>query len=203
MKDPNGKPSPRGATSKMERTRSREQRTAKLTTHRRRLTDLYSLPAGARQAEDEFARFFAQSLDMLCIAGLDGYFKYLNPAWTTSLEWTLDELKARPFVDFVHPDDRAATLAEVGKLAEGAQTILFENRYRHRDGSFHWLQWTARTAPESRQIYATARDVTHQKWLEGEILAVVDREQERLGRELHDGLCQSMAGIAALGTTLS
>jgi len=165
--------------------------------------ELQTPPTHSQQATDEFARFFAQSLDLLCIAGLDGYFKYLNPAWTACLGWTLEELKARPFLDFVHPDDCVATRVEVAKLAEGAETILFENRHRHQDGSFRWLQWNARPVPGRQEIYATARDVTRQKWLEREILEVLDRERERLGRELHDGLCQSLAGVAALSSTLS
>lgn len=154
-------------------------------------------------AEDESALFFAQSLDLLCIAGFDGHFKHLNPAWTTRLGWTLVELQAKPFIDFVHTDDRDATLAEVDRLAEGEQTISFENRYRHRDGSYRWLRWSARSMPERQRIYAIARDVTRQMQLEREILEIADREKERLGRELHDGLCQTLAGIAALSATLS
>jgi PAS domain S-box-containing protein len=183
------------------------------TTKARLIDDLASLrrevevmeAASARtlQSGDEFTRFFAQSVDLLCIAGFDGYFKCLNPAWTTRLGWTLEELEARPFLDFVHADDRAATLAEVAKLAEGAETILFENRYRHRDGSYRWLRWNSRPVRGCQRIYAIARDVTRQKHLEQEILNIADREKERLGRELHDGLCQTLAGIAALSSTLS
>src|SRR5258708_3632054 len=97
----------------MERGRTQQKRTANLTPRRRRVANLQPPPTRAKQVEDEFAHFFAQSLDLLCIAGLDGYFKYLNPAWTAALGWTLDELKARPFLNFVHPDDCAATQAEV------------------------------------------------------------------------------------------
>ena len=200
---PQRKRDSKGSSSTMDRARTRKQRAASLNSRRRRVEIQQTLPAHSQQADDEFARFFAQSLDLLCIASLDGYFKYLNPAWTACLGWTLEELKARPFLDFVHPDDCVATRVEVGKLAEGAETILFENRYRHQDGSFRWLQWNARPVPGRQEIYATARDVTRQKWLEREILEVLDRERERLGRELHDGLCQSLAGIAALGSTLS
>jgi PAS domain S-box-containing protein len=157
----------------------------------------------ARAEEAELAPFFAQSLDLLCIAGLDGRFKRLNPAWATHLGWTLDELLAKPFIEFVHPDDREATLAEFATLAEGGDTVFFENRYVHRDGSYRWLQWNARPVPGRRRIYATARDVTRRKRLEREVLEIVDRERERLGRELHDGLCQALAGIAALSSTLS
>jgi PAS domain S-box-containing protein len=170
---------------------------------RREVETLEASSARAEQVEGEYALFFTQSLDLLCIAGFDGYFKRLNPVWTTSLGWTLDELQTKPFLDFVHPDDRAATLAEVDRLADGAESLRFENRYRHRDGSYRWLRWSARSVSVRQEIYATARDVTQQKRLEREILEVVDREKERLGRELHDGLCQTLAGIAALSSTLS
>jgi PAS domain S-box-containing protein len=157
---------------------------------------LEALSARTEQVEDEYALFFTQSLDLLCIAGFDGYFKHLNPIRTTSLGWTLEDLKAKPFLDFVHPDDRASTLAEVDRLAEGAELLCFENRYRHRDGSYLCLRWSARSVPVRQEIYATARDVTQLKRLEREVLEVVDREKEHLGRELHDGLCQTLAGIA-------
>ena len=83
----------------MERTRPLKPRAADNTTRRRRMTNPQFPAARAQRAEDEFARFFAQSLDLLCIAGLDGYFKHLNPAWSAALGWTPEELKARPFFD--------------------------------------------------------------------------------------------------------
>lgn len=151
----------------------------------------------------EFALFFAKSLDLLCIADFDGYFKQLNPAWTTRLGWTLEDLYAHNFLDFIHPDDRAASLTEIDCLANGADRNFFENRYRHRDGSYRWLRWNALTVPGDQHIYASARDVTRQHRLEREVVKISDREKAHLGRELHDGLCQTLAGIAALGSTLS
>ena len=153
--------------------------------------------------DDELAQFFAQSFDLLCIAGFDAYFKVLNPAWTKHLGWTLEELKARPILDLVHADDRAATRAEVTAIALGKEPMLFENRFRHRDGSYRWLRWNVRPVPGRERIYAIARDITQQILLESEIVAIADREKERMGRELHDGLCQNLAGIAALSATLS
>jgi len=154
-------------------------------------------------AEEELSRFFDQSLDMLCIAGFDGYFKRLNPAWKSSLGWTLEELKAKPFLDFVHPEDLTATRAQMATRNRGEDVICFENRYRGKDGIYRWLQWNARSLFDRQLIYATARDITDQKRMEKEILEISDREKERLGRELHDGLCQNLAGIAALSSTLS
>jgi PAS domain S-box-containing protein len=159
--------------------------------------------ATRRQADAELAHFFEQSFDLHCVAGMDGYFTRLNPAWASALGWTLEELRARPFVAFVHADDREATLAETAKLSEGADTIRFENRYACKDGSYRWLEWNARSAVDRSQIYATARDITDRKRLEREILEILDRERERLGQELHDGLCQTLAGVSALSSTLS
>ncbi len=84
-----------------------------------------------------------------------------------------------------------------------APTIAYENRYRCKDGGYRWFQWNASPLPGRRLIYATARDVTDRKQLERQVLQSRDREKERLGRELHDGLCQNLAGIAALSTALS
>ena len=158
--------------------------------------------AGAELAKDEFTRFFELSLDLHCIA-VDGYFKRLNPAWTTCLGWAQEALSATPILDFVHPDDREATRREIASLESGGVATLFESRFRQLDGAYRWLQWNALPIPGSGLIYATARDITRQKWLEREVIEVADREKERLGRELHDGLCQSLTGISALSTTLS
>lgn len=129
-----------------------------------------------KRAEEERNRFFNVSRDLMCIAGFDGFFKALNPAWEPTLGFSRQELQARPFIEFVHPDDRAATLFQSEKIAAGQETIHFENRYVCRDGSYRWLAWGARPVVPEQLIYATARDVTEQKRAEERI--------QRLNEEL-------------------
>jgi PAS domain S-box-containing protein len=135
----------------------------------------------SKQAADERDRFFLLSLDLLCTAGFDGYFKRLNPAWEGTLGWTAEELTARPYLDFVHPDDREATLVEARKLAAGGETVSFANRYRCADGSLKWLLWNAKSFPEQQLIYAAARDITGRKHFEEKL----EQNAAELGQAYH------------------
>ena len=116
-----------------------------------------------KKAEAERDRFFTLSLDLLCIADFQGKFKRLNPAWARTLGYTVEELQDQSFLDFVHPDDRENTAVESAKIASGAETISFENRYRCQDGSYKWLSWKSRPLAEEKIIYAVARDITESK----------------------------------------
>jgi protein-histidine pros-kinase len=109
-------------------------------------------------------RFFELSSDLLCTAGFDGYFKRVNPAWTRTLGLTEPELLSRPYIEFVHPDDRERTVAETTRMAESpSEMVRFPNRYRASDGKYRWLEWNAQTVAGENLIYATARDVTAQR----------------------------------------
>lgn len=137
--------------------------------------------------EIERDRLFNLSQNFFCIADFDGYFKRLNPAWQ-SLGFTLDELYSRPFIDFVHPDDRQSTIEEMEGIHQGKESIHFENRYRCRDGSYRWLLWNAAPALDQRLIYASARDITEIKNFEQELkrnnleLETRNREVEEASR---------------------
>lgn len=112
--------------------------------------------------ENAYPNFFNLSIDMLCVAGYDGYFKQLNPAWSQTLGFTEQELMARPYLDFVHPEDRAATVVEAQRLASGSTTVRFRNRYECRDGTYRWLAWMAAPSDSADLIYAVARDITYE-----------------------------------------
>jgi PAS domain S-box-containing protein len=145
--------------------------------------------AERKHAEQELDRYFTLSLDMLCIADYAGYFKRLNPAWERTLGYGLAELTASPFIDFVHPEDRAATLAEVQRLAQGKDTISFENRYRAKDGSYRWMLWNATPFAQQQLIYAAARDITERKHAEGKIRRLKE-EAEAANRAKSDFLAR-------------
>ena len=131
-----------------------------------------STPSGFHSpTEDDLREFVDLSLNLLCIAGVDGYFKYVNPAWETTLGYSQEELLSRPYLDFVHPDDRDATVAEASHIASGRSTISFENRYVCKDGSVKWLLWSAVAHPEKGLIYAVGVDFTDRKREEARLAA--------------------------------
>jgi PAS domain S-box-containing protein len=127
-------------------------------------------------------RFFTTSIDMLCFLDFKGYFKRLNPAWERTLGFTREELMSKPFIEFVHPDDRERTLKQNASVRQGGQALHFENRYMCKDGTYRWFLWNA--APDSAEqvIYSVARDITVRKQAE--------EEREKLVKELKAALAE-------------
>lgn len=152
--------------------------------------------------------FFELSLDHICVAGFDGYWKRLNPAWTATLGWTPAEMMSRPLIEFMHPDDRPATLAARVDLKKGKPLSTIYNRYRCKDGSYRWFGWRSVALVERQLIYAVARDVTAEKEAEQELKALAERlestlEAEREGKEIQRRLQRQLMvadRMASVGT---
>jgi PAS domain S-box-containing protein len=138
----------------------------------------------------ELDDYFAISLDMLCILGFDFHFRRLNPAWERTLGFTREELMSRPFIEFVHPDDRERTLTQNAEVRAGGQARGFENRYLCKDGSYRWFLWNAAPHAPGRVIYSVARDVTERRQ--------ADVARAELVRELE----ASLAEVRTLRTIL-
>jgi len=129
------------------------------------------------QIQELQARFFDLSIDMLCFLDFSGRFKRLNPAWETTLGFSREELMSKPFIEFVHPDDRDRTLNQNRHVRTGSQARGFENRYVCKDGSYRWLLWNATPDPVRQVIYGVARDVTEGKRAEQEREALLQSLQ--------------------------
>lgn len=119
-----------------------------------------------KQIETELEQIFNLSLDLIGIAGMDGYFHKVNPAFSRILGYPPEQLLNTPFLDFVHPEDRPSTIKELEKLAVGELCIKFRNRYLCQDGSYRWLSWNATPMLPKGLIYALGRDITEQIQIE-------------------------------------
>jgi PAS domain S-box-containing protein len=137
------------------------------------------IETGPSNLED---RFFDLSIDMLCCLDFSGYFKKVSPSWERTLGFTRAELMSRPFIEFVHPDDRERTLKQNNSVRQGGQALGFENRYVCKDGSYRWFRWNATPDTSWSVIYSVARDITQQKQAE--------EERELLVRELQTALAE-------------
>lgn len=176
-----------------------------------------------KHAEEQLDRFFNRSLDMHCLAGFDGFLKRVNPAWERTLGFTTEELLSRPYLEFVHPDDRAAVTQELARLQQGQDITAFEMRCPCKDGSVKWTLWNATTLPSQNLIVATGRDITERKRTEeavqhseehyrelfhqayqmqerlrrlsDRILEIQEQERTRISRDLHDEVGQALTAI--------
>ena len=147
--------------------------------------------AAARDGEARIAQLFEMTSDLLATISLDDRFTLLNPAWEQLLGWSLQELESRPIGEFMHPEDVEKTLSLLHSgVGLDPQLESFTNRYRHRDGSWRWLLWSARRDGDT--WYAAVKDVTDRLWLERQALHdPLTRLPTRL--LLVDRACQALA----------
>jgi PAS domain S-box-containing protein len=127
------------------------------------------------RAQEDLDRIFTLSPDMITVADFDGRFTRVNPAVERILGYTEEESLSRPYLDFVHPDDRESTLAEAAAIMDGRPTLSFVNRFMTNDGTYRVLEWTVAPVVEQRLMYGVARDVTERRRAETEV--------ERLAQE--------------------
>ncbi|NRF37481.1 PAS domain-containing sensor histidine kinase [Pedobacter foliorum] len=143
---------------------------------------------GVAQERFDSEPFFEVSQDLMCMAGFDGYFKRINPAVSKLLGYTQEELFSRPINDFVYEDDKGITDEHRNNLRENVPLLNFENRYQTKNGEIVWLSWTSIPVPESKLVYAVAKNVTHTKKLEEErnkLLVSLSRINEELHHLTH------------------
>lgn len=158
------------------------------------------------KAADDKNMIFNHSIDMICIAGFDGYLKTVNPAWEKTLGWSEDELLAKPYLDFVHPDDKDDTLSASEMIPKGMHLIAYINRYRTKNGKYRYLSWNAFPRVEEKRMFAIARDITDAMAKEKEIEAqrnvlqdltteltlLEERQRREIASNIHDTLSQSL-----------
>ncbi|MEJ7731217.1 MAG: PAS domain S-box protein [Polyangiaceae bacterium] len=151
-----------------------------------------------REATEDRDQFLEISLDLLAIAGLDGYFKRLNPAWTATLGWPAAELLAVPWLDFVHPEDKASTVAAGSTLGQGTSVVGFTNRFRCKDGAYRWIEWRCAPSVERKLVYAAAHDITNRRLAEIALRELTENLAMTLN-SIGDGVITTDAGGLIVG----
>lgn len=133
-----------------------------------------------KQAHRRIQRFFSLPLNLMCTATPGGYFKEINDYFEEVLGFSREELLKTPFAEFIHPEDVEPTREKIEKLAAGQQevTVSFENRFRRKDGSYHWLAWTSTFDEESDLLYAIAHDIHDRKRMEQELIKAKEKADE-------------------------
>jgi len=141
----------------------------------------------------ELELYFNNTLDMLCIADTDGYFRRLNPEWEAVLGYPASEMEGKRFIDFVHPEDKAATLEATQKLAGQSRVVNFVNRFRAHGGSYRFIEW--RSFPVGKTIFASARDITARKEAD-EALRQREAQYRGIFEQAAVGICHcSLEGV--------
>ena len=152
------------------------------------------------EAEAKRNRFFTLALDMLGIADMSGTLRQMNPSWGKTLGFSDDELRSRSFLEFVHPDDRAKTEEQLGRLARGEAVPYFENRFATKAGGYRWLAWTAAPYTEEGLLYMYARDLSETRRAEEERVKLIREQTARAAAEASE---RRTAFLAEAATALA
>ncbi|RYX91903.1 MAG: PAS domain S-box protein [Comamonadaceae bacterium] len=155
----------------------------------RRLNETLELRVAERTAERD--RIWRVSREIFVVSGMDGRFMAVNPAFERILGWTDEEALRMPFLDMVHPDDIENTQREFKRVIKGQPALGFKNRFRHRDGQYHWLNWTA--VPEGEVVYSVARDITDE---EAQAQTLARAEEQLRHAQKMEAVGQLTGGIA-------
>ncbi|MDO9451191.1 MAG: PAS domain S-box protein [Rugosibacter sp.] len=152
-----------------------------------------------KQAEKERGYLFNYALDLHCIAGFDGYFKQLNPAWEKILGWSEAELLSKPYSEFIHPDDRDATMHQIRSIMEGSNLLsgshVVENRYLCKDGTCKWLSWASFVHVEEGLIFAAARDISESKRIHAALREVMQWQRAILDNAAYAIITSTPEGL--------
>ncbi|QCU89957.1 EAL domain-containing protein [Thiomicrorhabdus sediminis] len=138
------------------------------------ITELKQLEKQRTEAERAVNSFFNQRMSLNMIATMDGRIQRVNPAWERVLGYSVDEMEGKPFINFVHPDDRENTATEHQNVILGESTYEFENRYRDKEGNYHTFIWTSTISKEDNIIYAVANDITERKKVEDKLRDIAE-----------------------------
>ncbi len=161
------------------------------------ISDVYDELRLRKQVEQERERFLAVGSDLQVITGINGYFQWVGPTFERTLGWTVDEMTSRPWTDFVHPDDISQSVSETDSLFFGNETVAFENRYRHKDGSYRWFFWNAQLHPEEQVIYGAAVDITERVRVEDDRKRAEQalRESEEQSRNILESITDAFFAV--------
>lgn len=136
-------------------------------------------------------RLWELSTDIMLVLRFDGIIAAVNPAWTAMLRWTHEELVGHSYVGLVHPEDLDKTLEGAKHLAGGLALLRFDNRCRHKDGSYRWIAWAA--VPGDGFINAVGRDFTAEK---EQAEALHDAEERLRQSQKMEAVGQLTGGLA-------
>jgi PAS domain S-box-containing protein len=131
-----------------------------------------------QEKTSELTRFFNVSLDLLCIADMEGRFLQLNPAWEQTLGFSIPELLQGRLFDFIHPDDLSSSQVAVNQVLARQEVCSFVNRYRCKEGNYRWMEW--RGAAAGNLIYAAARDITERVQAEEKLISYKNHLEEQV-----------------------